>query len=83
MSHVLKKVAARFDPNNRWVSHLIDAHGSFSNFTKFDNFRRGGDGEVGPPGFCQMIMVVQNVENNNVDAEKLCLMIFVGLIFHI
>ena len=38
MSHVLKKVVGRFDPNNGWVSYVTDAHGSFSNFTKFELF---------------------------------------------
>lgn len=35
MSDVPKKVAARFDRNNGLASHVIDVHGSFSNFTKF------------------------------------------------
>ena len=51
---------------------MIDAHGSFSNFTKFDHFRWVGDLEAGLPGFRQI--AVHNVELSS-DVYKWCLML--------
>ena len=57
MSDVPKKVAARFDRNNGLASHVIDVHGSFSNFTKFYRyFFLSGCGE-NLPVFCKMIWI--------------------------